>query len=150
MPVRAVLIAMLVVAGAACTGGSASTDATPPSSASPLPTTNVDAKIVPGVWTYDLRGLKATFTWRDGPPALTVKNGTGIEVGAPAVYVVTQDQHRVDGSIDGSVPLADGAQGQYIVTFPGDLQREDVGLVVLELGDENWGALAPKVIEGSG
>jgi len=148
MPVRILVIAMLVVAGAGCTGGASSTDTAPPSSASPLPTTNIDAKIVPGVWTYDLRGLKATFTWKDGPPALTVKNGSGIEVGAPAIYVVTQDQKRVDGSLDGSVPLTDGANAQYIVTFPPDLQRSDVGLVVLELGDENWGALAPKVIEG--
>jgi hypothetical protein len=148
MPLRSVFAAVLVVAAVACTRGSSSTDTSAPTSASPLPTTNVQATIVPGVWTYELRGLKASFTWKDGPPTLTVKNDTGDQVGAPAIYVVTQDQKRVDGSIDGSVPLADGAQGQYTVTFPSDLQRDDVGLVVLELGDENWGALAPKVIEG--
>jgi hypothetical protein len=77
-----------------------------------------------------------------------VDNRTGIDVGAPAVYVVTQDQKHVDGSLDASAPLADGSSGTYTVTFPTDLTRDDVGLVVLELGDENWGALAPKVIEG--
>jgi len=147
MPIRTLVVAVLVVVGVACTGDS-STDTTAPSSASPLPTTNVDATIVPGAWTYDLRGLKATFSWKDGPAKLTVKNDTGRDVGAPAIYIVAQDQKRIDGELDGAVPLADGAQGEYIVTFPGDLQRDDVGLVVLELGGENWGALAPKVIEG--
>jgi hypothetical protein len=148
MPARRLLVAVLAVAAVACTGDTTSTDTTAPSSPSPLPTTNLQVTIVPGVWTYDLRGLKASFTWKDTPPTLTVKNGTGGEVGAPAIYVVTQDQKRIDGSLDGSVALADGAQGEYTVTFPSDLQRDDVGLVVLELGDENWGALAPKVIEG--
>jgi hypothetical protein len=147
MPVRT-LIVVLAFAAVACTGGTSSTDTTAPSSASPLPTTNLDVTIVPGVWTYDLRGLKATFVWKEGPATLAVKNGSGRDVGAPAIYVVTQEQKRVEGSLDGSVPLADGAQGMYAVTFPGDLKREDVGLVVLELGDENYGALAPKVIEG--
>jgi hypothetical protein len=148
MPIRTLLVGALLMAAVACTGGSSSTQTSAPDSASPLPTVNIDAKIVPGEWTYELRGLKATFTWKEGPATLTVKNGSGADVGAPAVYVVTQDQKRVDGSVDGSEPLANGAEGQYTVTFPTALERADVGLVVLELGDENWGALAPKVIEG--
>jgi len=81
--------------------------------------------------------------------SFSVKNGSGAVVGAPALYVVTQEQKHVDGSIDGAQPIADGASADYAVMFPSDLQRDDVGLVVLELGDENYGALAPKVIEGT-
>jgi hypothetical protein len=150
MPARTLLVA-LAIGAVACTGGTSSRDTTssvPTVGGTAPPTSNVDVKLVPGVWTYELRGLKATFTWKDGPPTLAVDNRTGIDVGAPAVYVVTQDQKHVDGSLDGSAPLADGASGTYTVTFPADLTRDDVGLVVLELGDENWGALAPKVIEG--
>ena len=144
------LIVVLAFAAVACTGGGSPPADTPAAtSASALPTTNVSATIVPGVWTYDLRGLKASFTWKEGEtPKLTVQNGSGADVGAPAIYVVTQEQKRVDGTLDGSQPLADGAKGEYAVTFPSELTREDVGLVVLELGAENYGALAPKVIEG--
>jgi hypothetical protein len=107
-------------------------------------------RIVPGVWTYELRGLKATFTWKDSPATLSLDNGAGIDLGAPAIYVVTQDQGRVDATVEGAAPLGDGATSDYTVTFPGDLMRDDIGLVVLELGGVNWGALSPKVIESSG
>lgn len=150
MPTRTLLV-LLAIAAVACTGGGAATDtaaSSPPPS--PPPSSNIDVKMVPGVWTYDLRGLKATFTWKDAPPTLSVDNGTGIDLGAPAIYVVTQDQRRVDATVEEAAPLADGAQADYTVTFPTDLTRDDVGLVVLELGDENWGALAPKVIETGG
>ncbi|MFL6042574.1 MAG: hypothetical protein ACJ740_14360 [Gaiellales bacterium] len=92
MPIRTLLVGVLLIAAVACTGGSSSTQTSAADSASPLPTVNIDAKIVPGEWTYDLRGLKATFTWKEGPATLTVKNGSGADVGAPAVYIVTQDQ----------------------------------------------------------
>jgi hypothetical protein len=143
----AVLALAALTTGVACTGDS-STETTPaPTSASPLPTTDVDATIVPGEWVYEYLGVKATFEWKDGPPILTVKNDSGSEVGAPALYVVTQDQRDVDGKLDGSVPLPDGSSGTYEVTFPADLTRDDVGLIVLELGEVNWGALSPKVIQ---
>jgi hypothetical protein len=47
--------------------------------------------------------------------------------------------------MDAPAPLSDGAKGEYTVTFPG-LQPDDAGLIVLLLGDENWGALSPKVV----
>jgi hypothetical protein len=150
MPTRTLLV-LLAISAVACTGGDTATDtaaSSPPASAPP--SSNVEVKMVPGVWTYDLRGLKATFTWKDGPPTLSVNNGTGIDLGAPAIYVVTQDQRRVDAALDGAAPLGDGAKADYTVAFPGGLTRDDVGLVVLELGDENWGALAPKVVETGG
>ena len=150
MPTRTLLV-LLAISAVACTGGGAATDtaaSSPPPS--PPPSSNVDVRMVPGVWAYDLRGLKATFTWKDAPPTLSVDNGTGIDLGAPAIYVVTQDQRRVDATLDGAAPLGDGAEADYTVAFPGGLTRDDVGLVVLEFGDENWGALAPKVVETGG
>ena len=141
-----VLVGALMV-GVSCTGGDATETTVSEVSPSPLPTTDVNATIVPGEWTYEYLGVKAAFEWKDGPPTLTVKNTTGSDVGAPSVYVVTQDQRHVDGKMDPSEPLVDGATGMYTVTFPGDLTRDDVGLVVLMLGDANWGALSPKVIE---
>ena len=150
MRLRALPIVLLLTglaAGVACTGDGTTATTPPSATAAPLPTSDVNATIVPGEWTYEYLGVKASFEWKDGPPLLTVKNGSGRDVGAPAVYVVTQDQREVAGKLDGSVPLADGATGEYQVTFPSGLTRDDVGLVVLELGDVNWGALSPKVLE---
>ena len=146
---RTLLVALSLGAltlGVACTSDPTDTTA---SSVAPSPpsTSDVNVTIVPGEWTYDYLGVKATFEWKDGPPILTVKNASGAEVGAPSVYAVTQDQRHVNGKMDLNEPLADGATGTYTVTFPADLTREDVGLIVLMLGDVNWGALSPKVIE---
>jgi len=141
------VLAVCALTGVACTGDSSTETTSTSDSASPLPTTDVNVTIVPGEWIYEYLGVKATFEWKDGPPVLTVKNDSGSDVGAPALYVVTQDQRHVEGHLDGSVPIPDGASGTYQVTFPSDLTRDDVGLVVLQLGDVNWGALSPKVIE---
>ena len=144
-----VFIAVLALAAAACTSGSGTTSTTTESSASPLPTTNVQASIVPGEWTYpQFRGISASFTWKDGPPSLTVKNTSGAQIDAPGVYVVTQDQQEVHGTLPGAAPLADGEKQSYEVSFPGDLTVSDVGLIVLLIGNANWGALSPKVVEG--
>ena len=146
---RTLLVAMIIAAltlGAACT--SDTTEPTAPAVTPSAPSTSdVNVTIVPGEWTYDYLGVKATFEWKDAPPILTVKNTSGAELGAPSVYAVTQDQRHIDGKMDLSESLADGATGTYTVTFPADLTREDVGLIVLMLGDVNWGALSPKVIE---
>ncbi len=141
-------LAAFAAGAVACTGGDGAVDTSPGSDApSDLPTTDANVTIVPGEWIYEYLGVKVTFEWKDGPPMLTVKNASGAEIAAPAIYVVTQDQRRIDGGIDGSIPLPDATTGQYTVTFPGHLQPADVGVIVLMLGDENWGALSPKVLE---
>ena len=76
---RTLLVALSLAAltlGAACT--SDTTDSTASSVApSPPTTSDVNATIVPGEWTYEYLGVKATFEWKDGPPILTVKNASG-------------------------------------------------------------------------
>ncbi len=145
----AALLTCLSLGTVACTNGGASdgTAATTPAE-SPPPTNNVDVSLVPGEWTYEYLGVKAAFQWKEGGPAtLTVKNGSDQPVGAPEVYVVTKDQRHVDGKAAGSAPLDPGQSGDYAVTFPGGLTPNDLGLVVLTLGDVNWGALGPKVLQ---
>jgi hypothetical protein len=143
-----VLAAAALVVCVACTH-----DGSPATSPSPTkmidnPTTDAPGEIVAGEWTYSLYGVKATFAWKDGPATLTVKNGSEQPVGAPGLYVVTRDQRHVDGKVADAGPLDPSDSGDYTVTFPGGLQPTDIGLVVLELGDVNWGALGPK-IQGS-
>jgi hypothetical protein len=143
------LVPIALGAAVACTNsGSSDTTATSASPVSAPPTDTTEVSIVPGEWTYEYLGVKATFDWKEGAPAtLHVKNGSEKPVGAPAVYIVTKDQRHVDGKADGSSPLDPGQSGDYPVTFPGGLTPTDLGLVVLTLGDVDWGALGPKVIQ---
>jgi hypothetical protein len=144
----AALLTCLWIGAVACTNGGSSDGAAPITSEAPPPTANADVSLVPGEWTYEYLGVKAAFEWKEGGPAtLTVKNGSDLPVGAPDVYVVTKDQRHVDGKAAQSTPLDPGESGDYTITFPGGLTPNDLGLVVLELGDVNWGALGPKVVQ---
>jgi hypothetical protein len=146
MRARTLLAVAMLVLAAACTGDDgAATGPTTPSGEAP-PTSDVEGRIVPGEWTYEYLGVKASFEWKDGPASLTVKNGSDRPVGAPSIYVVTKDQRHIDGKVDGSAPLDPSASGKYEVSFPGGLRPDDVGLIVLVLGDVNWGALGPKIV----
>jgi hypothetical protein len=145
----ALLVPLALIGAVACTnGGSTGSGAPPTISDSPPPTTTTDVSIVPGEWTYEYLGVKANFDWKEGSaPMLHVKNGSDNPVGAPDVYIVTKDQRHVDGKTDGAAPLDPGQSGDYTITFPDGLTVNDLGLVVLTLGDVNWGALGPKVIQ---
>lgn len=145
MRVRSLLAVAVLLLAAACTGDGSTATGPPTSTEPPPPTSDVVVDFVPGEWTYELYGVKATFVWKDGPATLTVKNGSEQPVGAPGLYVVTRDQRHVDGKVANATPLDPSASGDYTVTFPGGLQLDDIGLVVLELGDVNWGALGPKI-----
>jgi hypothetical protein len=146
----ALLIPLALVTAVACTNGGSSADTPAAStvSASAPPTDTIDVSVVPGEWTYEYLGVKATFDWKEGSPAtLHVKNGSDNPVGAPDVYIVTKDQRHVDGNAGGAKALDPGQSGDYTITFPDGLTVNDLGLVVLTLGDVNWGALGPKVIQ---
>ncbi len=146
----ALLVPLALIAAVACTNGGSSGD-TPGTSAASVsapPTGTTNVSLVPGEWTYEYLGVKATFDWKEGTPAtLHVKNGSDNQVGAPDVYIVTKDQHHVDGKAAGAAALDPGQSGDYTITFPDGLTVNDLGLVVLTLGDVNWGALGPKVIQ---
>jgi hypothetical protein len=145
-----ILIGACLLVASACTndGGTVTTEESPTATSGPA-TSDVAGRLVPGEWTYELYGVKATFTWKTGAqPTLSVKNGSEEPVGAPALYVVTRDQRHVDGKVADASSLDPSDSGDYRVTFPSDLTPDDVGLVVLELGGVNWGALGPK-LQGS-
>ena len=149
MRIRSLLAIAVLVVAVACTGDQTPPTSAPPTSADEPPTSDVPGVQVPGEWTYELYGVKATFTWKKGAPAtLTVKNGSDQEVGTPDLYIVTRDQRHVDGKVANASALEPSASGDYTVTFPDGLVPDDIGLVVLELGGVNWGALGPKLAGG--
>jgi hypothetical protein len=144
---RLLLIVTLALAVSlpACTGEDDGGSSTAPSttSESPLPTKDEKYVFVPGRFTYDFGGITADLSWKGGDGSLKVTNGTDGEVGAPALYVVDQQDQRIDATIDGAAPLGAGDEHTYRVSFPSTLLYEDAGLIVLELGDENYGAMSP-------
>jgi hypothetical protein len=144
---RALIPALLAVSmvGVACTGDEVTTSSDPTTSDTPLPTVDVPVAFVPGEWEYDNNGVAVTYSWDTG--ALTVDNRSGAELGAPGLYVVTQTQQRVDAEVAQTAPIPDGASADLMASFPPDISLEDVGLVALLFGDQNWGAMSPVIAE---
>ncbi len=142
----AALVLALGLIATACTGDDPSTDpADPTTTGSPLPTVDVPVDFVPGEWTYENNDVTVAFSWETG--SLSVENGSGAELGAPGLYVVTRTQEHVDAEVADTAPVADGDPADLVATFPPDLALADVGLVVLRFGEQNWGAMSPVVAE---
>jgi hypothetical protein len=147
-PTIAVLALALALAPSAvgCTGDATPTVvATDGTSPTVLPTVDQPVDFVPGEWTYENNGVTVAFSWDTG--GLTVENGSGQELGEPGLYAVTQTQQRVDADVADAAPIDDGASVTLTVAFPGDLQLEDVGMVAIVFGEQNWGALSPVVAD---
>ena len=75
---------------------------------------------------------------------MDVKNATGAELAAPGG--VRRRRHgraarRDRGRLRPSIP--DGQSATFAVTFPDQVTKESIGLVVLLFGDSNWGDFAP-------
>ena len=149
MRTRSLLVVAVLLFAAACTrdGEAVATGSPTDTGEAPL-TSDVPGVQVKGEWIYELYGVKATFVWKTDPATLTVKNGSEQPVGAPDLYVVTRDQRHVDAKVANASPLDPSQSGDYTVTFPDGLVPDDIGLVVLELGGVNWGALSPKIAGG--
>ena len=137
-----------VLAGVACTGdGTTSTSASQEPTPSELPTSNVAVTFVEGEYVYENNGVSITFAWKGGTGTLTVDNGSGFELGVPSLYAITPTQERVDATVADAAPIPDGGSIETKVTFPPSLKAADAGLIAIVFGDQNWGALSPKVIE---
>ena len=87
--------------------------------------------------------MTASLSFVGSAATLEVKNASGEELAAPALYVVSGTGEHVDGSVVGAVPIADGARATFQVTFPNQVTSKTIGLVILLFGDSNYGAFAP-------
>jgi hypothetical protein len=85
-------------------------------------------------------GLEATFTLKGTSGKLEITNNSGKDVGAPAVYSLDPTSgDRVDATVGGAEPLADGTSGSYTVTFPDGFDAVAAGFVGLEFGSKDYG-----------
>ena len=147
-----VLLLAAVAAGAgACTGKSSPPPASVSATASaqgPV-TTNEDVRFKPGEYAYSFNNITVTMKFDGSAATLDVTNHSGAEIGAPGLYAITGDDQRYDATVDGAAPVADGASATFKVTFPDKVTAQSAGLVVLLLGQDNMGALAPVPVGGA-
>ncbi len=149
----AVLLAAVCALATACTGddggGDGATGPTPTGSAPPT----IDqgpVEFVPGAFRYEFGGVTAELTLdADAAGTLDVKNASGAELAAPAIYLLTGDDARIDATIADAAPIADGDEATFQVSFADPIDITTLGLVILEFGESNYGGMAPVIAEGS-
>lgn len=140
MPSRAVpswLVLVLILSVSACTGDGDGPDPTTASSGSPSPSLDVGSR----GFVYRAPGIEATFELTDGRGRLVVLNETGFALGRPDLYVLdARDGARVPGEVLSSSRIPDGATRRFDVTIQGAPEHEDIGMVALLFGGDNYGA----------
>lgn len=136
---RAILVtatlASLVLLSVSCTRGGGPEPSPTASSLTP----------VPGSYSYDGGfGVTVTLAPKGSDWLLSVKNATGHTLGKPGIYALAATTgFRIDATVAGAAPIPDGGQSQFQVSFSRRLAPEDMGLVLLLFGGENFGPLAP-------
>ena len=138
-------VACMVVA-AACTGGEGTSPSSPASTPSGDGVVSVDTgdtDFIPGRFIYQFNSITAQATFEANVATMTIRNGTGTELGPPSLTVVGADDRRYDGAIEGATPIADGEQVAVEFTFPDAVSPQTIGLAVLSFGDDTVGAMAP-------
>lgn len=143
-------IAPLIVAAGllagACTGSSdaKSGGGRGPSGTSPTPIRTVVAPPGTTVFVYSNADVFATMRLRGQRGTLRIQNKTGLELPPPGFYILAAaDGHRVDGTVAVPDSIPDGQTKSFRVSFAG-LQVKDIGLVILVMGEENFGAFVPQ------
>ena len=143
--VLVVLVVLSAVLALACTGDDAgpSDPAATPSGDGVVSRDTGDTEFVPGRFIYRFNSITAQATFDGNIATMTVRNGTGTELGPPSLSVVTADDTSYEGVAHGTGAIADGEQVTVEVTFPEPVSPQTIGLVVLSLGEHNVGAMAP-------
>ena len=141
-------LVLAAVLSGACTGNDggnpdAGDDTTPPST----PASESPSPVIPsgsGEYVYENMGLVATLDLDDGTGTLEIENGTGRELPEPDFYILdARDGHRVEGTVTSPTPIGNGETATFDVSFEG-IEVRNIGLVILLLGPDNFGAFVPQ------
>jgi hypothetical protein len=140
------LAVVSLVALAACTGeeeppaATASTGGETSTSAVPTPAETFTGAPGTATFTYALEGLTVTVELDGSEGTMVVENGSEHDLDAPGLYVLDAvDGHEVDGEVLASAPVPAGGSATFDVALDG-LGVEDIGLLVLLFGADNYGA----------
>ena len=147
---RGLLLLWIVVAGtvaASCT----STDEEPRASGttgsgsgSETVTHEATATGPPGtaVYRYANIGLLATMSLDGDSGTLAIENDTGRELPPPGFYILdARTGDRVGGEVKDPTSIPNGETKTFKISF-GGLAIKDIGLVILLVGHDNYGAFA--------
>ena len=122
----------------ACTGGDGPDAGVGPPQTSPPPITSADSYVF-----TDAAGIEARLTIDGESAVLTVTNDTGARLPEPGIFVLdARDGARADWQVvsEGSVPEG---EAEFQVRRPPVPEAKHIGLVVLLLGGEDYGAFVP-------
>ncbi len=141
----AALSLVFVLALAACTG-SGGPQATSPSGGPgstggpPTPTESFSGPPGTALYRYVNAGLTATMQLDGNTGTLEIDNATGRELAKPSFYILdARDGTRIDGTVDGATTVPDGQTDTFDVSY-GGLDIKNIGLLVLLMGRDNYGA----------
>jgi hypothetical protein len=101
-----------------------------------------------GEFEYSWSGVDIRFSMDGNGGTLEIDNGSGRRLERPGLYAILGDGSRSDSTIADAGPIAEGERASFEVTFPASVDETTVGLVILLIGGQNWGALAPAVATG--
>jgi hypothetical protein len=135
-----VFVLALSLAVSACTADDGNGNGSGDSGESPEPTPS-DIVIEPGdsgVYRYANAGLVATLDLEAG--TLEIQNETGRDLPKPGFYVLEAlDGSQVDGRVASPSVVPAGETLTFDVVLEG-IAPDDIGLVVLLMGSDNYGA----------
>jgi len=143
-PTRVLLPAFLVFAIvlAACDSGGGPSNTPSKTTSAVVPTPAETFTGAPGTATYEYanEGLVVTVTLDGSDGTLDVENDSDNDLEAPGLYVLDAvDGHEVDGTVLDAAPVAAGDTASFNVRLD-DLTVDDIGLLVLLFGADNYGA----------
>lgn len=96
--------------------------------------------VAPGATVYRYVNAGLAVTLDLDASTLEVENGTGRELPEPGFYVLdASDGTQVDGQVNGATAVPEGETASFTVQLDG-IALEDIGLVVLLMGKDNYGA----------
>jgi hypothetical protein len=102
-----------------------------------------DTDFIPGRFIYQFNSITAQATFEGSVATMTIRNGTGAELGQPSLTVVGVDDRSYEGTAEGAAAIPDGEQVTLEFTFPDAVTPQSIGLAVLSFGEDNVGAMAP-------
>lgn len=130
---------LLAVLGAACTGEQEPSD--PATSDTPTDVVPSAVGTTKGKYVYDNAGLNARMELTADGGTLTVTNKTGRGIDEPGFYLLdARDGAQIDGKVAAASPVANGQTEEFDVTFAKPIETQNIGLVILVIGDDNYGA----------
>jgi hypothetical protein len=97
-----------------------------------------------GAYTYENAGLNAEMKFEGNTGTLSIKNDTGHDLGKPDFYLLdARTGQEVDGKVDAAAAIPDGQTKDFKVEYPPTLEDQNIGMVFLLLGGDNYGGFVP-------